>query len=345
MGVAKKPPGPVNLDASTRIAVLIGEDAFMASEYTNMLREALAHAHGPEGFDAIRFDGATAKIGDVLDECRTLGLMQQHKLVVVDNAEQMIKEDSRPIMERYAEDPAPGATLVLRCSRWYKGKLDDKISRVGSIVDMGELSPDQGVNWTMKRAQKRHNAIVERPAAELLVQKLGVELGRLDTELEKLATFAGGSSAPGSPPVTISIAMVGEIVGLTREEEAWGLQSTILSGDAPAALAHLRLILDNSRKDSAVPLSWACMDLARKLHAASWALRQGENPWQLAGKLKLWGPSKDAVLAAAKAAEPIRMARLLGAAVEADRRSKSGLGDFDRNLERLALRMTLSMRH
>jgi DNA polymerase-3 subunit delta len=342
--VAKKPPSPVTLDAQTRIAVLIGDDAFMAGEYTNMLREALVHAHGADGFDAIRFDGASAKIGDVLDECRTFGLMQQHKLVIVDNAEQMIKEDARPIMERYADEPASGATLVLRCSRWYKGKLDDKIAAVGCIVEMGELGADQAINWTIKRAQKRHNATIERPAADLLVQKIGVELGRLDTELEKLATFAGGSRDPQASPSLITLAMVGEMVGLTREEEAWGLQATILEGNASAALSHLRVILDNSRKDAAVPLSWACMDLARKLHAASWALKQGENPWQLAGKLKLWGPGKDAVLAAAKKANPTHVARLLNAAIEADRRSKSGLGTFDRNLERLTLRLTQSLR-
>jgi len=331
------------LDAKTRIAVLIGEDAFMAGEYTNMLREALAQAHGADGFDTIRFDGASAKVGDVLDECRTFGLMASHKLVLVDNAEQLIKEDARPIMERYAEEPSEGATLVLRCGRWYKGKLDEKIAAVGCLVEMADIAPEQAVNWAMRRGLKRHNADVERGAAELLVQKLGVELGRLDTELEKLATFAGGSSKEGTPPVTITAAMVGEMVGLTREEEAWGLQSTILSGDAAAALAHLRIILDNSRKDAAVPLSWACMDLARKLHSASRGVRQGENPWQLAGKLKLWGPSKDAILAAAAKVDPARMARLLGEAVDADRRSKSGLGSFDRNLERLVVRMTRGM--
>jgi DNA polymerase III delta subunit len=266
--------------------------------------------------------------------------------VVVDHAEQAIKEEARAVLERYVQSPSENATLVLRCVRWYPGKLDEMIAKVGTKIELEAITHEKAVIWTTRRAEKRHGAHVEPGAAEQLVTKLGVELGRIDTELEKLATFAGGGSpaSPGQAPVRITEAMVAELVGMTREEEAWGLQDSILSGDAERALAHLRLILDNSRKDAAVPLSWACLDLARKLHSASRALKQGENAWSLAGRLRIFGTSRDQILATAGRVPPARMAAILKEAVASDLASKSGLGDPDRNLERLTLRFARALR-
>jgi DNA polymerase III delta subunit len=122
------------------------------------------------------------------------------------------------------------------------------------------------------------------------------------------------------------------------------IQETLLMGDAPAALGHLRAIMDASRRDAHIPLSWAMLDLARKLHAASRGLHQGANPWELGGKLKLWPEHrKEAIFAAAKRVPPEKLARLLKSAVEADQRQKSGYGRPDRTLEMMALRFAKTL--
>jgi DNA polymerase III subunit delta len=339
------------LSAKTRVGVLIGDDPFLAREMLVKLRADLTAAHGE--IDASRVEGSQTTIAHVLDECRTFGLMVTHKLIQVDNAEALIKEEARAALERYCQSPSPSATLILRCSRWYKGKLDDIIRAMpdagGSLLSLTEITPDMALNWAIKRAAKRYNATVAKPAAELLIAKLGTELGRIDTELDKLATYAlalhkDRTGSFPTDPVTIAPEMVSEMVGLTREDEAWGLQSTLLTGDARAALSHLKIILGNSRKDAAVPAMWATLELARKLHGASRGLRQGDNEFALAGKLKIWGPAKDAIMAAAKRADPRVMAEVLRACVDADHRSKTGLGDMERHLERLAVRFSHALK-
>jgi DNA polymerase III subunit delta len=322
------------LSGATRIAIIVGKEPFLHAEYTNQLRDALAKVHGE--VDTIRFEGAQATVADVLDECRTFGLMQQHKLVIVDNAEQLIKEDSRPLMERYAESPVDGATLLLRAERWYPGKLDKIVEAGGgTIIKFEEIPPAMAASWAVKRCEKRHSAKLDPRAAELLVERVGTELGRLDTEVAKLALAA----ADGKGTPTITPELVAELVGLTREEEAWAVQQTLLSGDPVASVGHMRTILDTSRRDAHVPLSWACLDLARKLHAASRGIREGGNPWEIGNKLKLWPPDrKEAVLAAARRADPARLRELLRAAVQTDMRFKSGYGEPERALEVLALK-------
>ena len=115
-------------DAMVKAAnvVLIGKEPFLQAEFTSQLKDLLTARHGE--IESFRFDGAggnsQTSLAAVLDECRTFGLMVTHKLVIVDNADELIKEDNRPLMERYASAPCQSATLVPRCDKWNKGKLD-----------------------------------------------------------------------------------------------------------------------------------------------------------------------------------------------------------------------------
>jgi DNA polymerase III delta subunit len=328
-------PGPEH-----RVVLLHGANTFLAAEYTTQLKDKLQAAHG--ALDVLHFDGKEHKLADVLDECRSFGLMQQHKMVVVDSAEELVKEDNRPLVERYAEQPTEGATLVLRATKWYKGKLDDKIAAVGIMVECGDIGEAMARTWAIRRAGKRHGATLEEDAASTLIERCGDDLGRIDSELGKLAAMAVSEAGPGGT-VTITGAMVNEVVGRSREESAWDWQSTLIMGHTEGAIERQRYLV-NVMRESPVLLWWACMDLTRKLHAASNALKAGENERNIATALRLWGPAQGALLAKARELGPAGARRALKLAVEADAGVKSGLGDAERTLEVVAVRLTAMLR-
>jgi len=331
--VAKKPSNSASLSADARIVLLKGKELFLRQLYTRMLREEIEKKDGPATI--VNFDGAITSAADVLDECRSFGLLAERKIVVVDNAEELIKEATRPMFERYAQGLAEGgdagATLVLRAGTWRAGKLDAMIEQVGVILECEEPRHADAVLWVRKRAPKEHKTEIEIEAAEHLVERVGCSLGRLDSELGKLAAAAGGKA--------ISLGLVNQFVGLSREEEAWGIQSTLLSASPPQALAHLRYVLDVSRQP-AVLVGYAMTDLTRKLHAASRALKQGAPEGSLMKPLKLWPGNAGPIFAAARRLDPDRALEIFRSAVRADQRSKSGLGEADRSLEMLAIEMT-----
>jgi len=329
--MARKPAKQVEITPGARIVVYAGKDAFLRAEHTASLRELLEKAHGE--VDVIRFDGSATEAADVLDECRSFGLMQQHKLVVVDEADQFVKESTRQLVERYAEAPCEGATLALRCEKWHKGKLDKLIEDpgkgAGAIVRCDAPTEVQAAAWAIKRSKKRHDAELGREAAQQLVSRLGADLGRIDAELGKLSAASGGEE--------ITKALVVEFVGISREEEVWGIQAELLRAGPERVLMHLRELIDVSRQPT-VLISYAFIDLARKLHAACAGLEAGQAPDQIAKALKLWGPSKEAIMASARKMRPTQTMRLLDAAVAADVAQKSGLGRPELQLERVALR-------
>lgn len=334
--MARKPSAsaPAAPDPSWRVVVYYGEDAFLRAENTTKLRETIEAAEGQ--LDVFTFDGQTAQAADVLDECRSFGLMGGRKLVIVDNAADLVKEDNRPLFERYLQSPAEGATLVLRGPVWRGGKLDPLIEQHGAVVECKTPDEPTAAAWAVKRAEKRHDATLDRDAAAFLVSLIGANLGRIDTEIAKLAAAGAGGGTTKDRHAHITIDLVRELVGDSREEDIWRIQSEFLSPDPTAALTGLRQLLDVMREPTQ-KIQWALTDLARKVQAANAGLRQGQNPRALMGTLRLWGPAGDRVIDLARRASPEAAAALYMACVRADAASKRG-SDAERLLEVLAIR-------
>ncbi len=351
------------------MVILYGKDRFMQDTHLQELIAALNKKHGEGGTDTVRFDGQQgAKIvADILDECRSFGLMQQHKIVLVENADLLVKasddEDddaptptkaagksvkrgpapasARTMLENYAADPSQSATLVLRASTWRPGNLDKAVANIGQVIKCEPMSDLDAIAWAQKRAKQSHQTAISPQAARDLIEAVGTELGRIDTELEKLALAAGGEGAP------ITVELVEQMVGVTRQEEFWGIQDGLMKGRTGETLGELQRLLDVSRHDP-VAIGWSYMDTARKIHLAAAAVAQGANLRSLSKPLRLWGPDADRRIAElttiAKATGPTRAARLFQAAVQTDGWNKSSMGDPVRNLEVLTVRFALATR-
>lgn len=321
---ASRPPGADDL-----VVVLAGKELFLRSQYTGMLRTALQEKHGE--IETFKFAGNEVEIAEVLDECRSFGLMSAHKLVIVDDAESLVNEHTRPMLTRYAEDPCEQATLLLRAGTWRPGNLDKAIEKVGVVTKCEQVDPPMAIKWTQARVQRAHGSSIGQREAGMLVERLGVDLGKIDAELGKLAVAAGD----GQP---ISAEIIMDMVPLTREvDNPWVIQEPLLSGDPEHTLRQLRIVLENSGKSTAVPVSYACIDLARKLVGVSEGAANGENLNTVAKELKLWGPSRDAIMRLARRVSPERARALLDASVRADMDIKRS-ADPIRTLEVLALR-------
>jgi len=333
MGVAKKKArskaASAAISADTPIAVPHGKEEVLRSLRTEELREALEAVHGE--IEVVRFDGKETTPAEALDECRSFGLMQQHKLVVVDSADEFVKEDSRPIVGRYAQSPSESATLVLRCDKWNRGKLDKMIEGVGGVISKCDVTtPGMAKKWVVNRASKRYGVTLAPEAADALVERAGAGLGRLDAEAKKLAASAGDGG-------TITAELVRELVGMTREEEAWLLQAALLTGNPEARFRALREALDVSRHDP-VFLSFVVTDLLRKLHTVSRLVEQGMNGHQAARSAKVWGAAFEPIVHSAGGRPAREWGEMFVEAVENDAMIKSGRADARRSLERLAAR-------
>ncbi len=314
------------LSASMRVVLLVGKELYLRSAATARLVEVLTEANGEVG--RFRFDGETAELSAVLDEVRSYGLLQRHKLVIVDDADLFVAVDGRrPLLEKYARNPAPESTLLMRATTWRPGRIDKLVS---AKIKCDAVSDKEAVGWCLGGGG-RIGPKIERPAAELLVERLGTGLARLESELEKLAAYVGPERAIRRDDVV-------ELVGRGRQEQAWALQKAIVSGSPAAAVAKLRELLEISQLPRELAM-WANTDLLRRMHTTAQLLQRGVNP-RSEKQLRLFGPEGESIIQAARHFGPEPIAQLLRYAVETDLRSKSGFGRADRNLEALTVIVT-----
>ncbi len=329
--MAKQP----TFTASMRMGIIHGKESFLMTRFTNDFEATLEKEHGD--VDRRVFDGATTDLATILDEVRTFDLMMRHKLVIVDSADAFLaakdtgKISNRQAMERYAESPVQSATLLLRATSWRPGKLDKAVAKKGIVFKLQQLSEHDSVRWCVGRCGKEHGCTLESQAAQLLVQRIGLSLTRLDTELGKLA-------AKVAPETNITRDDVVDMVGLSREEQAWEIQSIILSGNSGAAMTKLGELLDVSRQPREL-LMWSVVDLTRRLSAAASMLQVGNSPAEIRKSLKLFGDGGNRILSLAKQRTPNQLANLFTEAVAVDARTRSGTLDGRRGLELLTMRV------
>ncbi|RMH12471.1 MAG: DNA polymerase III subunit delta [Planctomycetota bacterium] len=328
--MARRPAKPVALSPDDRFIILSGKETFLHHEHTSRLRDALKEKFGQ--LDVIRFDGQSVDVAAVLDECRSFGLLAAHKLVIVDDAEQLVREDARPLFERYAQSPCEGATLVLRSSAWRPGKLD----KLATVIRCDPLKEPEAIGWAVRRARDAHGLTLEQPAAAELIGRTGTDLAHLDADLAKLALAAADGRATRD--------IVRTLVAMTRQLEPWPLREALLSGSAERSIRHIRETLENTR-NTEIPLLFACSNLARDLHSCVLAQQLRISQAELASRLGKKSPwqIKDAY-AAARKLDPSRTAALLKACTRADAHAKSGVGHTDRTLETLSVLFAQSMR-
>jgi len=339
------------------VAVFVGPERFLQLQCTEELVARVRSMHGdcePMRFDAAGSGGTAASPAEILDECRSMSLMQSFKVVIVENADVLLKagdddedgdgpgpasggrgagggggKSAREMFEGYAKAPERAAMLVLRAPKWRPGNLDKAVVASGGVVvKCEELSLDKALAWVSARAAGFHQVDLEPMAARRLVATVGSDLGRLDCEIAKLAIVH-----PGKP---ITEQTVAAMTAATREEEFWAIQPTLLGGDIQKALAHLHELVEVSRHDP-TPLTFTYMDLAKKLHSACRGLRAGESRQAIAGRLKLWGPTADVIMAKAGKLNPVAVARLMGHIVDGTVRSRTGLGDAVTHLEQVTI--------
>lgn len=322
-------------DASMRVIVLAGRDDFLVPYYTKQLLGVLEEAYGE--VDRFDFEGDSAAAADVLDELRTFGLLQQHKLVTVNKADRFLvakgsssgPSRARVLLEEYVKSPVADATLLLRADTWHRSKLDKLVDAVGVVHRVKPLSEADTLRWVAARVEKSHEGRIEPGAAQRLVRRVGCDLARLDAELGKLAAMC-------PPDTAIDGALVDEAVPLSREEKAWVIQEAILTGGAARGLSTLHELLGTSRQ-SDVLVSWAVTDMIKRLHAAAQMQRAGVSSGHMRKELKLWGPGGDATIEVAKRVDPMRLGHLLGRSLRSQHRVRRGIGTATRMLERVVI--------
>ena len=343
------------------VMVLAGTEAYLRRQWLGRIRRA---ALDESSMDAgyIRME-TNVSVTALLDECRTFGMFSSRKLVVLEPADMLLKgrggnnpepqsepdEDqaeelaasggsaARDLILRYAQAPSDNATLVLICDNWVKTtRLHKFLDKQGAVILCQPMKEDEVPRWLTQHARTEFAKTIDAQAAIRLAELVGTDLGRLESELAKLALFADKQTA-------ITTAMVDELVGFQHEQVVWSLIDALAAGNAKEALArHTELWQMDAR--IGFTLVGAIFFWMGQVLRAREMLDRRLSDNQIIKELKLWpAPRASAVMASARRWGIAGSRRVSAALLAADMAAKTSLGDPQRNMERFIVQVCTNL--
>jgi DNA polymerase-3 subunit delta len=240
------------------VYVVHGDEDFLKRRVLAALRTLVLGAGGDE-FGLSHHDGDKATFAAVHDELATLPFLNARRLVVVDSADGFVSR-YRPSLEKYLSEPAATGVLVLDVKSWPATTRLSKLIDASATLACKAPPAYKLPAWCSQWAKAAHGKQLTGPAAELLVQLVGADMGQLDQELAKLAVYVGQAGR-------IDVGDVDRLVGRSRAENTWKIFDAIAQGQAAEALAILDRALDQGEEPLRI-LGAFSMQLRRLAQAA-----------------------------------------------------------------------------
>ena len=195
----------------------------------------------PSSFNFATFSAADGAERAV-EVAKTVPMMAEHRVVIIREMESAPVDLLEGLLA-YVEKPNPSTVLILNSTKTPPAsggvdrgrRLENAIKKVGVVrrFKTGETDP---VRFALGYAQEA-GCVLNRRAAALLIELVGTDLGRVQTELSKVVAFVGGEGE-------IGIEDVEAVCSLVAEAAIWDLTDAVVRRDPDRALAVAHRMLD-----------------------------------------------------------------------------------------------------
>jgi len=309
------------------IYVIAGkEESLVNAECRELVEELLEPSQRVTGlFDA---DAASVLASEVLDELRTVPFLTDKRVVVIKGADDFVSEN-RQILEKYFDNPSPTGVLILTVSSWPpKTKLAKQLPAVGKLISVTQPKPSQLPHRLIQYANDAHGKKLSNDAAALLVELAGDDLGRLYSEVDKLATFVDKEKVITANHVEL-------LIGHNRLFGAFEVIDAIMAGDVAQAVERLRRMFAED-KNSEFTIVGAFAFHFRRMFNAKVLLEKGNTPSEIVSRLRIWS-NKDSFFARVRKVSLRQIGGYLQKLAEIDHAIKTGRTKPQVAMEQLVL--------
>ena len=218
---------------------------------------------------------------DVVASCNALGLfVDEGRLVIVDEPERWKAPDVKVVVE-YRASPSPSTVLALVAEEIKADSaLAKAVAKAGQILHY-DVPKKKLPEWVAEQFA-RNGAKADRDACRALVDMVGDDLDELSTEVEKLATWAGGEP--------IGVRDVEQIAAGRAETAIFSLTDAWGRRDVAAVLRSAEEIMERSHRARSGELMRIVASLVNHVGRVQRCQRladQGVRPRDAASSLKM----------------------------------------------------------
>jgi DNA polymerase III subunit delta len=204
------------------IYVLHGDESYFIDQISDLL-EASVLPEAERGFNQTVLYGKDVDYLVLLDYLRRYPMMSQYQTVFLREAQEM---KTLSELVAYAENPMATTILVI-CHKHKKLDLRTKFGKTVAakavVFEAKKLYDNQIPDWITSTCSSK-GLKIELPAASLMAEYLGTDLGKIAGEIEKLSlNLAKGTS--------ITENHIQEFVGISKEYNVFELQKAMATRD------------------------------------------------------------------------------------------------------------------
>ncbi|MDP8911048.1 MAG: DNA polymerase III subunit delta, partial [Actinomycetota bacterium] len=300
------------------------------------IRRALQRLRARVGEDAVELLSAVTASGeDAAAACNSLGLFAGGaRLVLVEDVERWKGADAKAIAS-YLESPAPETVLALVASELRRDAPLVKICAKAGDHLCYDVSRRDLPRWVGEQFARR-GADADRGAWSALVEHVGEDIVELETEIDKLATWAAGTRITEREVALLTAGRAeAPIFALT---DAWGRR------DLPGTLALCEELLERGGEPRMRALPRLAATIAahvERVRMCQELAAEAVRPRDAAGRLKIHPYAAEKAFAHAESYSADELQTALVRLADLDRALKGGsrlAGDLE--LERTLIEIT-----
>ncbi len=247
--------------ASHPLYVLFGEEEFFLDEGVRLLKRKLL---GPEGTGSVRwFDGRETARAEILDELLTEDLFSPQRLIIVEHGRKLVEahdqrrdseaqhgrsapkaQNRRSNLDSYLAHPTGQTFLVVTiplARAKDKPNLSTALKKSALLVRCRKVYDNQLGRWTTSQMRDMGYRL-RAEATQLLVDYVGSDLFRLNSELEKLCAYVGERRE-------VNVEDISALVGASPASGIFGFSDALFEKNLESALLALRHILHQGQFD------------------------------------------------------------------------------------------------
>lgn len=339
------------------VSLFLGSEAFERRR----CREALVNAHLPvdqQERSLTRYDASEISLSEIIDDARAMSLFANERVILVGSAEAALPRSSRasdggddddsPVsgdgespLPAYIKDPTRGVVILFEATRFDLDGEDKKkadrvrkfYSAISDVVELKRFSPDDA-RLQLQAFAKQRNLKIDADASAMLVESLGADVARMETELEKLALYI-------PDPRTITAEDIINLIPDARTSTIFVLVNALGRGDRARALSSLDALC---RENEYLPLALAFLStqFRQALAAQNAGLRSAQQVQTFFSRagVNMWGGRAEQIAQTAVKFSKEKLEGALKLIFDTDRDLRSARPDDRVVMESFVIRLT-----
>jgi DNA polymerase-3 subunit delta len=217
--------------------LLVGPERYLRRAAAQSITEAALSATLIREFNEAGFSLFTDSVRSAIAAAEQLPMMSEHRVVRVRDFARL-READEEVLIAYLNNPSPATVMIFTADDLDKRKKSTKaLLDACTVVDFSPLKDSEAKAWAKSYLKTVKPAADDQVLSEI-INLVGTDIQTLANELDKLTSAALNTGH-------ITMELVDELIGRTRELSNFELGDHLLSNNRKRALETLYRLLDD----------------------------------------------------------------------------------------------------